>query len=67
MEWNVIVTVCDGGFLEARHLLRESGEVVPTEYHNVIAMRVADVRTFLKALRDRCEEAASGMRVGAGG
>jgi tRNA(Ser,Leu) C12 N-acetylase TAN1 len=50
-EWNVVVTVEDTeGFHAARHKLRCFGQIAQTDCHNVLAMRVDDVASFLDAL-----------------
>jgi tRNA(Ser,Leu) C12 N-acetylase TAN1 len=60
-DWNVIVTIRDGGFARACALLGEFGAVNRTGLYNVVALRVADVGQFLEALRSRIE-AEPGVR-----
>lgn len=51
-EWNVVVSVYENHYSEARRFLKALGEVSRTDYHNVLALRVADVGGFLEALRE---------------
>ncbi len=50
-DWNVVVTVREGGFAHALQTLAELGTVAPTDYYNVLAMRVEDVAAFPGALQ----------------
>jgi tRNA(Ser,Leu) C12 N-acetylase TAN1 len=52
-DWNVLVTVYEEEFREARHLLAEFGEVAATGYHNVMTMRVGDPARFMEDLEER--------------
>lgn len=54
-DWNVIVTVRPHHFRAAYDLLEGLGEVAATAYHNVLALKVADVGEFLEALHDWME------------
>jgi hypothetical protein len=51
MDWNVIVTSGDRGFVDMRKLLLPLGEVSKTPYYDVLTMRVSDLERFLEALR----------------
>ena len=51
MDWNVIVTVKEHGFKNAREFLREYGHVEKTEYFNVMVMHVEDAARFLEDIR----------------
>jgi tRNA(Ser,Leu) C12 N-acetylase TAN1 len=60
MDWNVVVTAYDWhGLRRARRLLSRYGEVATTEFHNVLALRVDDVATFLEAITTAAEHDAS--------
>jgi tRNA(Ser,Leu) C12 N-acetylase TAN1 len=54
-DWNVVVTVHEGGFTEARRLLEKMGPVSRTEFFNVLVMRVEDIPSLLEHLRERVE------------
>ncbi len=49
-NWNVVVTVFQGGFRRAVRALRELGRVERSPYHNVLVMAVADPLELLHAL-----------------
>ncbi len=53
-DWNVVATVRDRGFDQARHLLGALGPVDRTGLYNVLAMKVGDVRAFLDGLQEQC-------------
>jgi tRNA(Ser,Leu) C12 N-acetylase TAN1 len=46
-DWNVLVTLPENTFREARRLLSRWGHVEPTGYYNVLVMHVADPNVFL--------------------
>ena len=46
-EWNVVVTLPERTFREARRILGRWGRVQRTGYYNVLGMRVADPNAFL--------------------
>lgn len=50
-EWNVVVSVYENHYSEARRFLKALGDVSRTDYHNVLALRVADAAAFLEARR----------------
>ena len=52
-DWNVVVSVRDDEYKRARGLLREFGPVGPTEFFNVLVMKVADIHAFVESLRER--------------
>lgn len=54
-DWNVVVTVHEGGFSDARRLLEKIGPVNRTEFFNVLVMRADDIPALLEQLRDRVE------------
>jgi tRNA(Ser,Leu) C12 N-acetylase TAN1 len=55
-DWNVVVSVHDRGFIRACEVLGELGYVGRTEYHNVLVMKVGDIRTFLDDIRQLLAE-----------
>ena len=54
--WNVVVTLREGGFVDALETLAELGVVARTDYYNVLAMKVEDVAAFPDALQALAEE-----------
>jgi tRNA(Ser,Leu) C12 N-acetylase TAN1 len=52
-DWNVIVSVREGGYHRARKLLREFGAVSPSGFLNVLVMRVDNPKSVLEALAER--------------
>jgi hypothetical protein len=55
-DWNVIVTLPEATFREARNLLRRWGEVRRTDYFHVLTIRVDDDETFLAEIAKAIEE-----------
>jgi tRNA(Ser,Leu) C12 N-acetylase TAN1 len=51
MQWNVVITVQEHGFKEAREFLHEFGRVHKTDYFNVLIMQVDDIDEFLEQVR----------------
>lgn len=51
-DWNVVVTVHEGGYSQARHFLERFGPVARTDFFNILVMRTADHGEFLEELRD---------------
>lgn len=51
-EWNVVVTVQEGGFAQARKLLEQFGEVEKTGFYNILVMRSAAPERVLEALEE---------------
>jgi len=58
-DWNVVASVREGGYRRARELLGTLGQVAPTDYYNVLVLRVADPDAFLDELRALAEEDAA--------
>ncbi|UFS70152.1 THUMP domain-containing protein [Geomonas sp. RF6] len=54
-DWNVVVTVYEGGYNHARRVLEPYGPVAKSDFFNVLLMRVEDPRRLLDAIT---EEAA---------
>jgi tRNA(Ser,Leu) C12 N-acetylase TAN1 len=51
-DWNVVVTVREGGYHRIRKLLRELGAVSPSGFQNVLIMRVDDPKRLLEVLAE---------------
>ncbi|KAF0215912.1 MAG: hypothetical protein FD174_3922 [Geobacteraceae bacterium] len=56
-EWNVVVTVHDGGYSKARQLLNRFGRVNKSDFFNILVMRTDDTRRFLESLREEIARA----------
>ena len=52
-NWNVVVTVFQGGFKRAVRALRELGRVERSPYHNVLVMTVDNPLDLLDAIERR--------------
>jgi hypothetical protein len=50
-DWNVVVSLQEGGYTQAWKLLEPFGTVSRTAYYNVLVMRVEDIGQFLETLR----------------
>lgn len=57
-DWNVVVTVYEDGYKQARNLLQPFGAVSRTEFYNVLVMKVDDVDRFVERLRELIERDA---------
>ena len=55
-EWNVIVSVREGVYQQAKALLKELGQVGETPYYNILVMWVPDTSEALEELHKRYEE-----------
>jgi tRNA(Ser,Leu) C12 N-acetylase TAN1 len=55
-DWNVVISVREGGYSAARDLLRDFAEVGRTHYFNVLVAKAADPRALLETL---CELSAT--------
>lgn len=55
-DWNVVVTVNEDGYRRVRRMLAPYGTVAPTDYYNVLVMRVADPAAMMEDLAGRIEE-----------
>jgi len=51
-DWNVVVTVREGGYNRSRKLLACFGEVERTDFYNILVMRMADPLILLEELRE---------------
>ncbi len=51
-EWNVVVTVHEGGFSRARRLLEQFGQVEKTGFFNILVMRAAEPDRLLESLEE---------------
>jgi len=52
-DWNVVVTVYEGGYNQARRVLEPLGPVAKSDFFNVLLMRVPEPRQLLDALTER--------------
>lgn len=52
-DWNVVVTLRQGGYDEGLELLSSLGEVGRTNYGHLLALHVDDMSSFLEALAER--------------
>jgi len=52
-EWNAVITVHTGGFVQARRLLEQFGAVQKTDFFNILVMRAADPFQVLAALHEQ--------------
>jgi tRNA(Ser,Leu) C12 N-acetylase TAN1 len=50
-DWNVVVSLHEGAFIQALKLLDKLGPVNRTAYFNVLVMKVEDIAHFLETLR----------------
>lgn len=50
-DWNVVVSLQEGGYTQAWKLLEQLGSVSRTTYYNVLVMQVEDIGHFLETLR----------------
>jgi tRNA(Ser,Leu) C12 N-acetylase TAN1 len=57
--WNVVATVYDREFREAKSLLSRFGEVRGSAYRNVLVMKVDDVGAFLTGVQRSLQQDAS--------
>ena len=55
-DWNVVVTLPEATFCEARKLLRRWGEVHRTGYFHVLTLTVEDIESFLAEVAKAIEE-----------
>jgi tRNA(Ser,Leu) C12 N-acetylase TAN1 len=59
-DWNVVITVHEGGYNQGKRFLERFGPVHRTEYFNILIMRVEDHRKFIDALRERTNRDTEG-------
>ena len=52
-DWNMIVTVREGGFKQAFKELEEFGPIERTGFFNVLVMRASNVPRMMETLRER--------------
>lgn len=55
-DWNVVITVFQGGYKRALRALRELGSAERSPYHNVLVMKVDDPAALLSAVEARTRE-----------
>jgi len=51
IDWNVVICIREHCYPRVRKLLKAFGRVDHTDYYNVLALKVEDVRGFLDALQ----------------
>ncbi len=51
-EWNVVVTVHEDGYSQARKLLEQFGEVAQTGFFNILVMRASEPDRLLGSLEE---------------
>ena len=54
-DFNMVVSVREGCYKQARALLRDLGRVRRTEYYNVLALSVDDAREAMEVLQAWCD------------
>ena len=52
-DWNAIITVHEGGFVEACRLLEPFGRVQKTDFFNILVMRAADPFQVLATIHEQ--------------
>jgi tRNA(Ser,Leu) C12 N-acetylase TAN1 len=57
LDWNVVVSVHEDGYRDAVRLLQQFGRVNPTDYYNILVMKVPDTSVFLDRLAALVDEA----------
>ncbi|HEY3309509.1 MAG TPA: THUMP domain-containing protein [Desulfuromonadaceae bacterium] len=67
LNWNVVVTVYEGGYNQAKRFLEQFGPVTRTDFFNLLVMRTADHQQFLEEFHSKAgrnlEDASSVARV----
>jgi tRNA(Ser,Leu) C12 N-acetylase TAN1 len=51
-DWNVVVTVTEGGFVKGIRFLEPFGAVSRTDYFNVLVMKATDVPALMEEIRE---------------
>lgn len=49
-EWNVVVSVRERTYREARSVLKKLGRIGKTSYHNILVLQVPDIKASLEKL-----------------
>jgi hypothetical protein len=60
LDWNVVVTVHEGGYNQAKRFLDQFGPVGRTDFLNILVMRTADHGEFLETLRNEAGRDVAG-------
>ena len=55
-DWNVVVTVNEDGYRRVRRMLERYGAMAPTDFYNVMVMRVADPEGLMSDLQNRIQD-----------
>jgi tRNA(Ser,Leu) C12 N-acetylase TAN1 len=53
MDWNVVVTIYQDGFLRVTHALRDLGRLERTRYHNVLVAKADNPLIFLERVEEK--------------
>jgi len=61
MDWNVVVTIQEHGYNQAREFLQKFGKVNKTEYFNVLVLQVDEVHTFLETMKSALTQYSSSL------
>jgi len=61
-DWNVVITVYDDGYNQARKILEGYGKVDRTDYFNILLMQAADPRQLLEALQEEADRDPESMK-----
>jgi tRNA(Ser,Leu) C12 N-acetylase TAN1 len=61
-DWNVVITVNDDGYNQARKILEGYGKVVRTDYFNILLMQAADPRQLLTTLQEAADSDPESMK-----
>jgi len=61
-DWNVVITVYDDGYNQARKLLERHGKVDRTDYFNILLMQTADPRQLLDSLQEEADRDPDSIR-----
>ena len=55
-DWNVVISIYQDGYRQARRALQKFGPIERTPYHNVLVMKVDDPTALLEAVERKTEE-----------
>jgi tRNA(Ser,Leu) C12 N-acetylase TAN1 len=56
IAWNVVVTIQEHGFNQARDFLQKFGKLNKTEYFNVLVIQVGEIGAFLETVKSAISE-----------
>jgi tRNA(Ser,Leu) C12 N-acetylase TAN1 len=55
-DWNIVITIYEHSYARAFKLLEPFGTLAKTDYFNVLAMKVTDIKVFINQLKNRIIE-----------